>query len=636
MKHYILLTLLSLVALSLSGQKESSDSDNRMDNTEQTYWQSTLVQQASDGRLEYYPDPQGYQIPDFSTAGYKGGGVALPEVPVMKTISARSGDNTSHIQSAIDEVGRLPLVDGVRGAVLLKAGKYSISGSIHIKHAGVVLRGEGQGDNPATATILHATGNSPSQRTFIYVGANSNSNNWTTKLISYTFNIMDEYVPAHSKTLQLQYIPPYLTVGSQIVVQHDDTQAWLNAIGGGVGSSGAAPWTLSDNLYIALNRYVTAIDSKTNSITIDAPVFYGLRKSLSQSYVYLMSNVNIIKNVGIENLRLDCDYNASVTRSHSAIGTYKADENHAWDGVQFVSAENAWAQNVTVRHFGGNGFIVTRTTRSTIKDCSVIDPVSIIDGERRYAFNTSSLCQLILFENCYARDSRHGFISNGTSTASGNVFLNCRSENAFASSEGHRRWSSGFLFDNYKEIRYNGAEKTTLAFHNRGTYGTSHGWGMVTGVAWNCDLTAGDPTKGHLLVQMPPTGQNFAIGTKAKAVDNKGPFAGPIGYIEGTNRTGILEPASLYLAQLNDRKGIQSSVNTMEIETRKTEVYKFNYSGYPVHLSINPELLAQKQLNLNIYSISGQLIQRLPITDREITVELNGSPQGMYIGKVSR
>ena len=43
---------------------------------------SRLVFPGEDGRLVYRPDAQGDLIPDFSSAGYAGGGVALPTVPV--------------------------------------------------------------------------------------------------------------------------------------------------------------------------------------------------------------------------------------------------------------------------------------------------------------------------------------------------------------------------------------------------------------------------------------------------------------------------------------------------------------------------------------------------------------------------
>ena len=108
------------------------------------------------GRLVYVPDEQGNTIHDASHAGYRGGGAAIPTVPVRETIWPAAGDNTAHIQAAIDKVSSRPLdAAGFRGAVLLKAGYYRAAGPLKIQASGVVLRGEGMGD---TGTILIGTG----------------------------------------------------------------------------------------------------------------------------------------------------------------------------------------------------------------------------------------------------------------------------------------------------------------------------------------------------------------------------------------------------------------------------------------------------------------------------------------------
>src|SRR6187401_2741139 len=108
------------------------------------------------GRLVYVPDEQGNTIHDASHAGYRGGGVAIPTVPARETIWPAAGDNTAHIQAAIDKVSSRPLdAAGFRGAVLLKAGYYRAAGPLKIQASGVVLRGEGMGD---TGTILIGTG----------------------------------------------------------------------------------------------------------------------------------------------------------------------------------------------------------------------------------------------------------------------------------------------------------------------------------------------------------------------------------------------------------------------------------------------------------------------------------------------
>src|SRR5512136_784419 len=63
----------------------------------------------TDGKLVYVPDEQGNTIPDFSYAGYGGGGTTIPTVPVRETIWPVPGDNTENIQAAIDKVSALPL-----------------------------------------------------------------------------------------------------------------------------------------------------------------------------------------------------------------------------------------------------------------------------------------------------------------------------------------------------------------------------------------------------------------------------------------------------------------------------------------------------------------------------------------------
>ena len=81
---------------------------------------ASKVQQGAGGGLEYYADASGDTVPDFSRAGYQGGGVALPFVPVVRNVSPAAGDDGANIQAALDAVGALaPDANGFRGAVLL-------------------------------------------------------------------------------------------------------------------------------------------------------------------------------------------------------------------------------------------------------------------------------------------------------------------------------------------------------------------------------------------------------------------------------------------------------------------------------------------------------------------------------------
>src|SRR6266498_4300967 len=121
---------------------------------------TSLVYPGIDGKLVYVADSLGNRIPDFSNAGYKGGGVTIPYVPVKAIVWPVAGDNADKIQKAIDSVAALPLdAYGFRGAVLLKMGFYQLDKPLYIKASGVVLRGEGMSD---IGTILF--GKTPKQQ----------------------------------------------------------------------------------------------------------------------------------------------------------------------------------------------------------------------------------------------------------------------------------------------------------------------------------------------------------------------------------------------------------------------------------------------------------------------------------------
>jgi len=108
---------------------------------------TTLVYPGTDGKLVYVADTMGNKIPDFSNAGYKGGGVPIPYVANKETVWPVLGDNSANIQAAIDRVSELPPdASGYRGAVLLKIGMYELEKPINIKTSGVILRGEGRSD----------------------------------------------------------------------------------------------------------------------------------------------------------------------------------------------------------------------------------------------------------------------------------------------------------------------------------------------------------------------------------------------------------------------------------------------------------------------------------------------------------
>src|SRR5688572_24030462 len=84
---------------------------------------TSRVHAGIDGKLAYVPDEQGNIIHDASHAGYRGGGVPIPTLPVRETVWPVLGDNTAHVQAAIDKISALtPDANGFPRARLFRAG----------------------------------------------------------------------------------------------------------------------------------------------------------------------------------------------------------------------------------------------------------------------------------------------------------------------------------------------------------------------------------------------------------------------------------------------------------------------------------------------------------------------------------
>jgi len=104
-----------------SGGIEPGATGSCIDDTPVGDGQSDLVYPGEDGRLVYAKHANTQEsnednvIPDFSHCGYMGGGVALPDVPVKRTLGPQSGDDRQRIQDAIDDVSGLsPDANGFR------------------------------------------------------------------------------------------------------------------------------------------------------------------------------------------------------------------------------------------------------------------------------------------------------------------------------------------------------------------------------------------------------------------------------------------------------------------------------------------------------------------------------------------
>lgn len=592
----------------------------------QESWQSQLVIQDESGSLTYKKDNDGFVIPDFSQAGYGNGKdipvVSLPERTItLSPLEDKEADNTQHIQKAIDEVGKQALdAEGIRGVVLLKAGRYNVDGTLNLIYDGVILRGEGNCFSDNDSTVLYGRNAAEKAKRLILMG-NSSAHNWGNGKGDAQVNIVTQKVMPGDYSFQVEDASAY-RVGDLICIKYPTTTAWLEAVwyGGNTkrNTDESKKWKTKD-IDISYHRYVTKVEG--NMIEVDAPVFYALDVQYAQAYIYKIPNPGTIRhNVGIENLHI------SFERSPEN-STANVDQNC----IYMSSLENSWVKGVSMSGFVHAGIKTTSTTRSTIENCYAIDPSGLCTGGTYYNFENYHRSQLILLKDCYARNGRHHYISNGCASTSGIVVLNFRSELSLAQAEGYRLWSQGILFDNWAELGTIKSNAGKIGMYLRDNMGSGHGWGGTNSVFWNCDVQ-----DGAIYLDKVPTGQNYAIGCTAKTIrryrNNMSEYTN--GYIEGQNRKG-LQPASLYEAQRAARgistgimpKAGREDIPHIVVETNRVRVKSQKDAWVSIYTTHGSMVQVLK-------SSSGNWVESMPLNDDFYVVRVQEAGQKAYSRKV--
>jgi len=444
-------------------------------------------------------------IPDFSFAGYKKGGVSLPDVPVKITVQAKSGDCTSLIQEAINKAASLPLdQNGFRGAILLKKGIYRVDSSLWIKASGVVLRGEG---NEADGTVLVST--KKSKNDFIIIKGNGNGYG---EIKDSRKRIVNKYLPTGTKTFEVE-AGHHFSMGDAIVIQKIPNEQWVKEL-----EMGQYGWKAED-YKMDYERTITAI--KSNSITIDIPVVDPIEEQYGYGEVFKSNIKGRISTCGIENLRLESTFVSD------------EDENHGWTAIVLSRAIDCWVKDVVVKYFGYSCVSISDMSAfNTVQDCAMIDPKSITTGSRKYSFNIDHNSMGNLVQRCASWGGRHDYVT-GARVPGPNVFLDCFAENTFADIGPHHRWATGILFDNI----YGGQ----IRVQNRKAMGSGHGWAGVQILFWNCQSAKSD-----IKVESPKGAMNWGIG-------NVGEIQNGDGYWESWG--AHVEPRNLYLKQFGGTPG---------------------------------------------------------------------------------
>ena len=552
-----ILAILTL-GLSFSAVVPVSAADNYKAFSQKEYKNAEIVSVNGDGSLVYATDPaSGSSLPDYSRVGYHNGEKEIPSVPVVKTLEPGTlSDHTSLIQSAINQVSALPLEQ--RGAILLKAGVYILSGKLEIKASGIVLRGEGQGEN---GTILYDSRNSQNS-TLSLSGKSSYTVIGGTKS-----NITDDKVPMGETKIHIAASDAAkYKVGDSVVVTITPNEAWIKALGVDNLSGTGIPWVPEDFI-MEYERTILAIDG--NAITLDTAITMTMDKTYNSCTISKIEDSGRITEAGIENLRFVSYYDQSI----------EDDENHGWTAININNCRDCWVKDVTSVYYGYGLVQLSRgATQVTVDGCSCLEPVSQTSGGRKYSFCING-ASYVLMKNCFSEKGRHDFVVQAR-TPGPNVFYNCVVSNSYSVSEPHHRWGTGTLYDNIYQI---GTERTGyFQAIMRGNSGTGHGWAGVNTVFWNC-------LSGSIVVRKPQTEQNFIIGTYGLygKTGSKGsydslfvkPDVAPADYPTAKSQTGSpfygngyieswynpVNPSSLYQAQLSYRLAGHAAKNVTPI-----------------------------------------------------------------------
>ncbi|KAL1925497.1 uncharacterized protein VTP21DRAFT_380 [Calcarisporiella thermophila] len=494
---------------------------------------SRLVCIDAQGSLTYRPfNDQGDCIPDFSCVGYKGGSEPIPDdIPALARLSPSSedADDTSRIQEVIDDISRRhPLENGFRGAIVLEEGTFRISRTLNIRASGIVIRGTAQGKG--TQIIANVN---PWENQFLVVFRGKPH-----ERVSNTQAEILGRVPVGARVLSVKKMR--YRVGDQVVVTITTNKHWVSTIGMDripTKKSNVKQWS---PMRFEAFRTLIGIDPTHGTITLDAPLTMAIDPEFGGGHVQLVKSSRL-SHVGIEDIHFLCPINEGRRKEDlkeipkERNGDYRfASEMFLNYVLRFEHVENAWAKGVNSTWFHNHISIGIGSKNLTLQGCHHYYPngLAFYSGQSCYQLDG----QLCLLTDCHSDNSFHNFVYMGR-VPGPNVVHRC-SATGPGDSGPHMRWSTGQLYDCCK---FDG----TLLIQDRKDMGTGHGWSGANCVVWNCTV------KNGIIVQKPPTAQNFAIGSTDR-------FAKPVvpsherGWWElaGVN----VSPQSLYEAQLRNRK----------------------------------------------------------------------------------
>lgn len=467
-------------------------------------------------KLVYKTLEKGDRIPDFSYAGYMGGGVRIPSPSVTLTLDARTGGNADAIQKAVDELAKRKPVNGFRGVLLLRPGIYNCDKTINITAGGIVLRGSGNGEQ---GTVLRLTGKP-------HVGISVRGNAEVRKT-GFTAAFTDVYVPVNASAFHLSSVDG-LAVGDTVRISRPVTPAWVHFMGMDslVRNGQKQTWITGD---ITVDRVIAKIEEKKVTVTLPLTDNYDAAYLGNGGVtVSKISGGGEIEQVGLENFRIE---------SPAQSGTINDGHHKAFT---IRGAVDAWARNIEALNTM-NSISVSDAKRVTLERVNIRHETPSQGAAKPADLNGSG--SQLLFNQCNIQGDNVFYFATGAKVSGPIVLLHC----TFTGKgwiQPHQRWATAVLVDNCN------VPTGGIDFMNRGVMGSGHGWSIGWAVAWNCRAQT-------YLNQQPPGSANWVIGSEGERTQRAIPFDTipylPEGIFDSHGKP--VAPSSLYLAQLAERLG---------------------------------------------------------------------------------
>jgi hypothetical protein len=487
--------------------------------------ESAWVTQGADGHLVYRTTPAGDRIMDFSGAGYRGGGVALPEVPVARTVFPSGGaDDSPAIQAAVDAVAALPEREGFRGAILLGPGKFTCASAITLSASGIVLRGSGSGlEAGGPATTLWMVG---PKHEAILIGGPRGRPAAAGPEIPTTFAA--GYVPAGATEFAVADAGGF-AVGDTIEIARPTTPAWVAFMRmDRLRRDGKAQTWIARSRSETTERTITGISGRRLTVGLPVPDSYDARY-LNPPGVSIrrIRSGRVISRVGVEHLHLQC------SPREIAYG------DAPYSAVR-VGGDDCWLRDLYCEETMNSTTLAGR--RITVEAVVVTHAFPNLGASKPSDFSIEG--SQILIDRCRVTGDNEYTVWTASLASGPNVVLNCTFNGLGSFVQPHERWSTGLLVDNCR------VPDGGIDFMNRGVGGSGHGWTMGWGVAWNCLAQ-------RYIIQNPPGAYNWEIGCIGERVRTPAFFqSGPLEPEGVVDSPGVpVAPASLYLAQLAERLG---------------------------------------------------------------------------------